>query len=144
MNHVLVFAAFMAAGCLYSTTPMAQEPPPMARHPFLATTWTASYVYDCVETFPSFDLAVTHDRLEVSNFDFGRGADAETDRRINQALAGQSFNDLSVACGLDGLGTSVVFRTYKAGSYAAAWVNISSTAVGPAKVTVAAGIVDSE
>ena len=134
-------AACLGAGGLVPTPVLAQEPVVMARHPFITSTWTASYVYDCLETRPSFDLSVKAGQPVVSNFDLGRGADPEIDQLINEALANQSLNDIVVVCGLDGLGSSVMIRTGKTaadGSYIPAWVRLGGIRA-PEKVVVTAG-----
>lgn len=116
-------------------------PPP---HPFIAHTWTADYVYDCIDTQPSFKLSVLSGQPFISNFDFGRGPDLETDRLINQAMADQTFTDVVITCGRDGLGSTAHFRLSRAVGdeiYSPSWVQVGSSN-GPAKVVVRAGVVD--
>jgi len=140
MRSAISGACLVASG-LVPTPLLAQEPVVMARHPFIASSWTASYVYDCLETRPSFDLSVKARHTEVSNFDLGQGADPEIDQRINQALANQTLDDISVACGRDGLGSTVTFRTGRLAadfSYTPTWVQVGATR-GPEKVIVRAG-----
>lgn len=85
----------------------------MGPHPQIVRDWTAAYSFDCGERHVSVGLAVTGGVAHVLTIDLGKGPVTEELDALNEALAGQEFNDLVVTCSRTNPLPQVMFRTYR-------------------------------